>query len=124
MHRLLNLKLFEFFSLSMCLLISQKDFTYGSEFWFEQSACPMCHQTEWPLLKLLFSLFSPCVYFSPRRTLPRTLNFCMQTYIDPKLTQHFEGQIVGGCRNGTECVHFGKVRTPFGVRNIFFVCHV
>ena len=24
------------------------------------------------------------VYFSSRRTLPRVMNFCMQTYIDPK----------------------------------------
>ena len=39
------------------------------------------------VIYLLLSLslsFSPCVYFSPRRTLPRVLNFCMQTYIDTK----------------------------------------
>ena len=35
-------------------------------------------------INTVLSLSSQCVYFSPRRTLPRVLNFCMQTYIDPK----------------------------------------
>ena len=31
-----------------------------------------------------FSLsFSPCAYFSPRRALPKVLNFYMQAYFDP-----------------------------------------
>ena len=68
------------------------------------STCAMLCQTQWPLLTLLlvwaecvhyapqnavatintviFSL--SCVYFSPIRTLPRVMNFCIQTYIAPK----------------------------------------
>ena len=43
-----------------------------------------------PRSSILLSLSSslslhPCVYFSPGRNLPRVLNLCVQTYIDPKM---------------------------------------
>ena len=73
--------------------------------------------THWPLLTLLpLSLFFICVYFSPRWTLPRVMNLCMQTYIEGKqflgkqisLGQQILGiQHFGGLAPGKDCVKAG-----------------
>ena len=32
--------------------------------------------------------------------------------------KHLGGKLLLGCQNGTECVCYGKARTPFGICNI------